>query len=72
MKITDASIFDAIGNSQIWAPWFRHLPGWHAWFCFLRVLFGLPLEERDAEIFAECTGRTDIPAGTSQFLPCSR
>jgi hypothetical protein len=74
VKITDASIFDAIGNQQIWAPWFRHLPGWRPWFCFLRVLFGLPLEEGDVEIFHECSGRTDVPEGrfSEAWLICGR
>jgi len=29
---------------------------WQAWRCFIRVLFGLPLEPDDADIYRQCTG----------------
>jgi hypothetical protein len=74
------TIFDIIADE--WRPWFRRfkwLPGkqqetWAAWFTFLRVLFGLALNEDDIELFRRCTGRSDLPKGgfREAFLICGR
>jgi hypothetical protein len=74
MKITDASIFDVIGNKQLWAPWFRDTLTWRSWFTFLRVLFGLPLEAADLDLFQQCTGRQKpAPGGyVEAWLICGR
>ena len=47
---------------------------WGAWFAFLRILFALPLEPGDAEVFRQCTGRNDVPTGgfTQSYLICGR
>jgi hypothetical protein len=72
--IETATIFDVVKNKSLWAPWFRDPATWRVWFVFLRVLFGLPLEAGDVEVFRECTGRSDIPtAGFFEaWLICGR
>jgi hypothetical protein len=73
------TIFELIAKE--WQPWFRRhkwLPGkqqdtWRAWLSFLRVLFGDKLSEDDLATYAQCTGRSDVPAGFREaFLICGR
>src|SRR5260221_8085621 len=33
------------------------------WHCLARVISGEPLDEREAELFRKCTGRTKLPTG---------
>ncbi|WP_063614204.1 hypothetical protein [Bradyrhizobium sp. Cp5.3] len=51
------TIIDACLDPQIFGPWFRDRQSWAAWFCFLKVMFGLPLDEAELELFKSCTGR---------------
>jgi hypothetical protein len=63
------SIIAACEDPQIFAPWFRDKETWSGWFCFLKVMFGLPLDEAELAIFRECTGRSEPrPAG---YLECA-
>src|SRR5258706_13303781 len=55
------SIIDAVGDPALFAPWFKHPETWRSWFSFLRVLFGLEVDESDLALFGECTSR-DVPA----------
>ena len=76
----ETSIFDIIADE--WRPWFRRhkwLPGkqqdtWSAWFAFLRILFDLPLQAGDVDLWRQCSGRTDEPRGgyTNSYLICGR
>src|SRR6266705_1207044 len=68
------TILDAIGNPEIWAPWFKLAASWSAWLSFLRVLFGLPLSRADVALFKRCTGRTLAAAGAffEAWLICGR
>jgi hypothetical protein len=52
------SIIDACEHEQLFAPWFRDRASWAAWFTFLRVMFGLPLDEAGLQLFQLCTGRS--------------
>jgi len=55
------TIIDACTDPDIFSPWFRDQQSWAAWFCFLKVMFGLPLDEAELEVFRNCTAR-DAPA----------
>jgi hypothetical protein len=60
--------------TEIWPSWFRDPATWAPWFSFLRVLFGLRLDEADLELFKTCTGRTLPPVGAfnEAWLICGR
>jgi hypothetical protein len=57
------SILDACRDPELFAPWFKRPATWRGWFCFLRALFGLPLDLQDLVLFNQYTGRGDVPAG---------
>jgi hypothetical protein len=58
------SILDVINDPAIFAPWFKDCESWSAWFAFLKVVFGHPLDDEELKIFQECTGRSaPSPAG---------
>jgi hypothetical protein len=52
------NIIDLCRDPDFFADWFKDEQSWRAWFAFLRVLFGLPPEPGDIEIFQQCTGLT--------------
>ena len=51
------TIVDACMDPDIFGPWFKDRESWAAWFCFLKTIFGLPLDGAELEIFRRCTGR---------------
>ena len=51
------NILQALQDPALFADDFQE-PSWQPWFSLLRVLFGLPLEDGDLELFKQCTGRT--------------
>jgi hypothetical protein len=57
------TIVDAIQDPQIFAPWFRDAQTWMAWFVVLKVMFGLPLDGAETDIFRRHTGRTNPAPG---------
>ena len=57
------SIIEAMDSPDIWKPWFKRPAQWLSWRTFLRLLFGLQLTPRDAEVFQRCTGRTADRSG---------
>jgi hypothetical protein len=61
------TIIDAVRDPNIFGRWFRDRESWAAWFCFLKCLFGLPLDDAELEIFRRCTGR-DAPIGLGYLL----
>ena len=63
MNPTDATIIDACISPAVFARWFKKTETWAAWFAFLRVLFGLPLDADQLALFQRCTGRTTPPLG---------
>ena len=58
---TGLTIIDAVRDSKLFAPWFRDLNTWAAWFAFLAALFALPMTEQELSIYRERTGRTEPP-----------
>lgn len=58
-----ATIIEACADPALFARWFRNAATWRAWFVFLKALFGLPMSEEERELFQQCTGRADPPAG---------
>lgn len=58
------TIIEACQDPQIFGPWFKDRETWTAWFAFLKVVFGLPLEPAELEIYRRCTGRkSPLPSG---------
>lgn len=56
------TIIDALRDPQLLGHGpFSGLRSWAPWLSFLRVLYGLPLEPGDLELYREATGRTDDP-----------
>ena len=55
------NILTAINDPAVFAPWFRDAATWRAWFAFLAVLFGLPLDADMRAVFKECTRRSVDP-----------
>ena len=57
------TIFDAIEDPSIWGSgqWFRDPETWQPWFTVLKVLFGLPLDYLELQLFRKCTGRQEPP-----------
>lgn len=47
---------------------------WGAWRGFLKALFGLPMEEAEAALLRDCTGRTSLPTAVfgAAWLVCGR
>jgi hypothetical protein len=78
-KLTSLDIITAAQHKDLFASWFKRRffqaeGSFDRWFSFLRVLFGHELSETDAEIFRQCSGRSDIPtAGFNEaWLICGR
>jgi hypothetical protein len=78
-KLTDLTIIDAIERKDLFGPWFKKrffqaAATWGPWLSFLKVLFGLSLDEQDIELFQQCTSRNDIPESgfTECWLVCGR
>lgn len=68
------SILQACEDPELFAPWFKDRATWAAWFAFLRVLFGLPLNGEQRQHFERSTGLTEPPAGAygEAWLVCGR
>jgi hypothetical protein len=52
------SIIDACQDENLFADWFKNRESWAGWFCFLKVMFGLPLDGTELAFFQQCTGRS--------------
>jgi hypothetical protein len=57
------TIIDAVRDPEIFGKWFRNAESWEAWFAFLAVLFGLPLDDAGLETYRKHTGRTQPAPG---------
>jgi hypothetical protein len=68
------TILDAVGDRNLFAPWFKDKASWQAWFAFLRALFALPLTAEQLALYRDCTGRVAPPtsAATEGWLICGR
>jgi hypothetical protein len=63
MTAPSITITECCADPALFARWFRDPGTWRAWFTFLRVLFGLEVDDTDRQLFAECTGREAPAAG---------
>jgi hypothetical protein len=74
VEVTTPTIIDLCRDPDFFADWFKDEKSWASWFAFLRVLFGLPLEPGDLDIFAQCTGlEKPNPVGYTEIsLICGR
>jgi hypothetical protein len=51
-------IISACQTPDVFGPWFRDRATWSAWFCCLKALFGLALDETELATFQKHTGRS--------------
>src|ERR1700722_10746720 len=63
------SIIDVCNDPDLFGPWFRDRVSWAAWFAFLKIIFGLPLDADELELFQRCTGRRE-PAALGYLDAC--
>ena len=65
------SIMGAVNDRRVFGKHFEKEPGaWHAWFTFLRAVFGEPMDEDDLETFRECTQRNEPHGPYKQVTLC--
>jgi hypothetical protein len=62
------TILDAIDAPNLLGAAIRDPESWKPWRAFLAAAFGLPLDPYGAELFRECTGRSELPTAASGFL----
>jgi hypothetical protein len=51
------NIIEAACDPNLFGPFFKDEQTWSAWRTFLKVLFGIPLDGGERQLFRECTGR---------------
>src|SRR5215831_1991396 len=56
-------IVSAIRDCKLFGSLFTDLSTWSAWIAWLKVVFGLPMDELEVELFRKCTGRTKLFPG---------
>jgi hypothetical protein len=68
------SILQALDDKRLFAGALRDKTTWAAWRAFLATLFGLPMSEAEADLFRQCTGRSEAPAHAfiEAWLCCGR
>jgi len=68
------TIFDAVADRNLFAPWFKERATWQAWFAFLAALFALPLTPEQIVLYQGCTGRAEPPTqpAAEGHLVCGR
>src|ERR1700733_7414871 len=57
------TIVDACLDPEIFAPWFKDMQTWTAWFVVLKVMFGLQLNDDELATFRKHTSRTNPAPG---------
>lgn len=62
-------ILKACRDPNLFAPWFKDVATWQAWFAFLAALFALPMTDEQLAIYRKHTGRNEPPteANTEAF-----
>jgi hypothetical protein len=70
------TIIDAVTHPAIWGSlWFSDRESWWPWFVVFKVVFGLPLDDRELALFRQCTGREAPPPAdgfNEIWLVCGR
>lgn len=61
------NIVQALDHPHLFKQWFA-ADSWAAWRSFLAALYGLPMDEQQAAMYRQCTGRTTLP--TKPFEEC--
>ena len=51
------NIIEAACDPNLFGPFFKDEQTWSGWRTFLKVLFGIPLNGGERQLFRECTGR---------------
>jgi hypothetical protein len=55
------NLLDAVRDRNLFAAWFDR-GDWTAWCAFIAALFGLPLDDEQAAVYRQCTGRHTSPS----------
>ena len=68
------NIVQTMADPLLFKPWFKDSATWQAWRTFLTALFALPMDEQQAAIFRQHTGRETLPltAATEAWLIAGR
>ena len=68
------NIVQALDDPHVFGPVIKDHTTWGAWRGFLKALFGLPMDEAEAALFRDCTGRTTLPTAVfgAAWLVCGR
>jgi hypothetical protein len=68
------NIIEAIDDPHLLGAAIRNAESWKPWRAFLAAAFGLPLDAYGAELFRQCTGRSELPSSPFSFawLVCGR
>src|SRR5580704_1620988 len=68
------NILRALEDKRLFAGVLRDKATWQPWRALLAALFGLPMSEAEAELFRQCTGRSELPARAfvEAWLICGR
>ncbi len=68
------NIVQALDDPAIFRGVIRDRSTWGAWRGFMKGLFGLPMDDTEAETFRACTGRATLPteAFAAAWLVCGR
>jgi hypothetical protein len=68
------NLLEAMGDKNLFAPWFRAGASWNAWRAFVAALFALPMSPEAYATYQACTGRTVPPTkvATEAWLVCGR
>jgi hypothetical protein len=54
-------IISAIQDSKLLGALFKDKSTWASWFCYLKSLFALPMDEGELNLYKKCTGRSKPP-----------
>lgn len=57
------NIIKATTDPKVFGPFFKDAQTWSGWRTFLKVLFGIPLDGGERQLFRECTGRQEPAKG---------
>ena len=67
-------ILRALDDKRLFGSVLRDKATWEPWRAFLAALFGLLMSEAEADLFRQCTGRSELPsrAFVEAWLVCGR
>jgi hypothetical protein len=68
------TLLRALEDENLFKPFLKNPETWKAWFAFLAALFALPMDEKQLELYKQCTGRTQPPSQphNEAWLVCGR